>query len=72
MARGSRSFPTAPNSDLKSVLKGLYLQQQLVRFAIDQQGAAPADLHAAFAGFLDRTVPADLERPTQPAGVLHA
>jgi hypothetical protein len=72
VARGSRSFPTAPNSDLKSVLKGLYLQQELVRFAIANQGAAPADLHAAFAGFLDRTSPADLERPTQPAGVLHA
>ena len=70
--RGAKPFPTAPNSDLKSVLKGLYLQQQLVRFAIAQQGAAPADLHAAFAGFLDGTVPADVEQPTQKAGVLHA
>ena len=27
VARGARPFPTAPNSDLPSVLKGLYLQQ---------------------------------------------
>ena len=45
---------------------------QLVRFAIAQQGAAPADLHAAFGTFLDQVKPADLDQPTQPAGVLHA
>jgi hypothetical protein len=71
-ARGSRPFPTAPNSDLKSVLKGLYLQQQLVPFAIDHQGAAPEDLHASFGTFLATIQPADLDQPTQKPGVLHA
>ncbi|MBV9882755.1 MAG: hypothetical protein JO276_07090 [Sphingomonadaceae bacterium] len=71
-ARGAKPFPTAPNSDLKSVLKGLYLQQNLVRFVIEQQGAAPADLHKAFGDFLARTRPADVDQSTQPPGVLHA
>lgn len=72
VARGRRPFPAAPDGDLKSVLKGLYLQQNLVRFAIAQQGAAPADLHAAFGEFLARVEPGDVDQPTQSPGVLHA
>lgn len=72
VARGSRQFPTAPDSDLRSVLKGLYLQQNLVRFAIDNQGASPGDLHAAFGQFLATAQPANVDEPTQKPGVLHA
>jgi hypothetical protein len=70
MRRGARPFPTAPNSDLESVLKGLYLQQRLTRFAIDNQGASPEDLHRAFGAFLAEVRPEDLEGPTQARGVL--
>jgi hypothetical protein len=69
---GAKPFPRAPNSDLKSVLKGLYVQQNFVRFAIDQQGASPEELHSAFGTFLDRVQPEDVDNPTQPRGVLHA
>jgi hypothetical protein len=72
MARGSRPFPTAPDSDLKSVLKSLYLQQKLVRFAIDHQADSPEDLHAAFGQFLASAQPANVDQPTQKPGVLHA
>ena len=72
VARGRRPFPTAPDSDLKSVLKGLYLQQNLVRFAIDHQGASPEELHAAFGQFLASAQPANVDEPTQKPGVLHA
>jgi hypothetical protein len=72
VARGLKPFPTAPDSDLKSVLKGLYLQQQLVRFAIAHQGASPEDLHAAFGDFLRQAQPANPDQPTQNPGVLHA
>jgi hypothetical protein len=72
VARGSRPFPTAPDSDLKSVLKGLYLQQHLVRFAIAHQGADPAELHAAFGRLVAETQPANVDQPTQKPGVLHA
>ena len=72
MSAGAKPFPTAPNSDLKSVLKGLYLQQHFTRFAIAQQGASPDELHAAFGRFLTEHQPADRDKPTQPPGVLQS
>lgn len=39
LAQGMRPFPTAPHSDLPSVLKALYLQHQFIRFMVRQQGA---------------------------------
>jgi hypothetical protein len=70
MSRGARAWPAAPNSDLKSVLKSVYVQQRFVRFAIDEQGASPEALHAAFGRFLAETEPADVEGPTQAPGVV--
>jgi hypothetical protein len=68
--RGARPFPRAPNSDLRSVLKGLYLQQRLVEFAISHQFSEPEQLHRAFGDFLGQVRPDDLNRPTQSRGVL--
>jgi hypothetical protein len=70
MARGRAPFPAASNSDLKSVLKALYLQRELISFATKNQGAAPDALHAAFGQFLGRVRVDDLSNPTQPAGVI--
>jgi hypothetical protein len=72
MARGARPLPTAPNSTLRDVLKALYLQQAFTRFAVAQQGASPAQLRAAFAGFVGQTRPGDLNGPTQPPGVVRS
>jgi hypothetical protein len=72
MRAGAKPFPTAPDGDLPSVLKGLYLRQKLTGFAIAHQGAGPDALHAAFGKFLDDTLPADLDGPTQAPGVLRA
>jgi hypothetical protein len=72
MARGSKPFATAPDSDLKSVLKSLFVQQHFTRFAIAQQGASAEQLHDAFERFLAETRPEDVDRPTQPPGVLHS
>jgi hypothetical protein len=72
MTRGSRPFATAPDSDLKSVLKSLYVQQHFTRFAIAQQGGSPEQLYEAFGRFLELTRPEDKDRPTQPPGVLHS
>lgn len=72
MSRGARPFPTAPDSDLKSVLKGLYLQQRLVAFAIAHQESAPDELHRAFGEFIAHVQPNDVESPTQARGVLKA
>ncbi|HET8701596.1 MAG TPA: hypothetical protein VFL97_08020 [Nitrococcus sp.] len=70
--RGSQPLPSAPHSDLPSVLKALYLQQQLTRFAIEQQGADAAALQRAFGEFLARHRPDDLEHATQAPGVIRS
>ena len=72
VARGKRPFPTAPDSDLRSVLKALFLQQQFARFAIAQQGASPEALHAAFGAFAATHRPADIAAPTQMPGVVRS
>ena len=70
MKAGAKPFPAAPNSDLKSVLKAIYLQQQFVHFVIDNQGKPADALHASFGAFLAANKPADLDSPTQTPGVL--
>lgn len=67
MQAGARPFLTAPGSDLPSVLKALFLQQQFTRFAIEAQGLNDDDLHTRFGGFLGAVRPAD-PQPTQAAG----
>ncbi|MES2711223.1 MAG: hypothetical protein V4653_06545 [Pseudomonadota bacterium] len=70
MREGRKPFPTAPRSDLQSVLKALYLQQQFTRFAITSQGMGPAALHASFGSFLATHQPGNPVLPTQPRGVV--
>ena len=66
----AKPLPRAPRSDLRSVLKALYLQQYFVDFAIQNQGAEPDDLHNNFAAFLRQHRPGDLDQPTQKPGVI--
>jgi hypothetical protein len=68
-----RPFPAFPDSDLATVLKALWLQQRFVLFAEREQFSSPADLHAAFARFLEETRPSDItpER-SQPPGVVRS
>jgi hypothetical protein len=72
MQAGAAPFPTAPNSDLPSVLKALYLQRTFTTFAIDVQGVDDATLHRKFGEFLARDKPDDLTSSltTQPAGII--
>jgi hypothetical protein len=65
-------LPTAPSSDLPSVLKSLYLQQHFTDFVIAQQGADDEALYAAFRDFADTHKPGDVSGPTQPPGVIAA
>jgi hypothetical protein len=68
MVRGSRPFPAAPDSDLPSVLKALYLQRALIWFATVLQGAPPDRLYQAFGAFLETVRPSDPASPTQAPG----
>jgi hypothetical protein len=70
MRHGGTPFPTAPNSDLPSVLKALYLQQAFTRFAVANQGLEALALYAAFGRFIDEHRPPDVSGPTQRAGVV--
>jgi hypothetical protein len=68
--RGRKPFPTAPMSDLPSVLKGLYLQQRFTDFIVANQGADPQTLYERFGAFLTDHRPADVQAPTQAPGVI--
>lgn len=71
LRRGAAPLPTAPGSDLPSVLKALYLQQHFTRFAIEEQGRSDAELYEHFGAFLKAVKPADTS-PTQPPGEIRA
>jgi hypothetical protein len=65
---GARPFPPAPNSDLPSVLKSLYLQRAFTDFAIRAQGMDDGELHGAFGKFIQATLLN--EKSTDPAGAI--
>lgn len=63
-------LPTGRRTDLVSVMKALYLQQNFIRFAVAQQGADAKSLHSAFDTFLKTHRPDDADAPTQPRGTV--
>jgi hypothetical protein len=69
--RGMQPFATAPGSDLPTVLKGLFIQQHFVRFAIAAQALDDTQLYARFGAFLDAVQPTSA-RPTQRPGEVRA
>jgi hypothetical protein len=77
MMAGAKPFPTAPDSNLPSVLKALHLQRAFTRFAIENQmdaagsdAASAQKLYDAFATFVADNKPDDVGAPTQAAGVI--
>ncbi len=67
---GLTPFPAAPDSDLGSVLKALYIQQMFVAFAQNTMGMSDDKLYAAFEAFCAQHKPMDIEGPTQAPGEL--
>jgi hypothetical protein len=77
IAAGKKPFPAAPDSDLRSVLKSLYLRRQFTGFVIDNQmdaadpdPAAAQRLHDHFKDFIATNRPDDLDAPTQAPGII--
>lgn len=77
MAAGAKPFPAAPDSNLKTVLKALYLQRVFTRFVVDSQMlAVGADavsaqkLYDHFGLFVASHQPQSLAAPTQQPGVI--
>ena len=71
MKSGARLFPRAPGSDLPTVLKSLFIQQNFTRFAIEAQGLDDAALHQRFGSFLAVVQPS-AATPTQAPGEVRA
>ena len=69
--RSAMPFPTAPGSDLPTVLKALFLQQQFTRFAGEVQGLDDHVLHQRFGAFLGAVKPSEAS-PTQQPGQVRA
>ncbi|MFT7596403.1 MAG: hypothetical protein ACI8R4_003738, partial [Paracoccaceae bacterium] len=67
---GLTPFPAAPDSDLQSVLKAIYIQQMFTGFAIAHLGHPEDQLKAAFEDFCNRHRPRDHSGPRQSPGVL--
>lgn len=67
---GLTPFPPAPDSDLSSVLKALYIQQMFTGFAIAHLGQPEEKLKAEFDAFCAAHLPHDVSGPSQPPGVL--
>ena len=67
---GRKPFPTAPNCDLRSILKGLYLQRQLIAKVQELRGLSQRELFDAWGTFLDEVKVDELEAPTQAPGVI--
>jgi hypothetical protein len=65
---GATPFPAAPRTDLRSILKSLYLQRQFIRFMIKNQAVSPKTLKTAFAEFIALHNPEDISFPTQAPG----
>lgn len=77
MKAGVKSYPAAPDSTLRCVLKALYLRTNFTRFVIDNQllsvsqdAASQKELYDRFAAFAAANKPNDLEAPTQEPGVV--
>tara|TARA_R110002096_G_scaffold257381_1_gene450747 strand:+ start:68501 stop:69481 length:981 start_codon:yes stop_codon:yes gene_type:complete len=70
MIKGGKAFPAAPNSDLKTVLKSLYLQQKLVNFAIKNQAVTDQQIFDNFGQFIVDHEPDNMDKPTQGAGLI--
>lgn len=63
-------FNGSNDEPLAEQLKGLYLKQELAKFAFDHQDASPEELQAAFFEFVERTRPDDVSGPTWRAGAM--
>jgi hypothetical protein len=69
--RAKPPFPTAPGSDLPTILKALFLQQHFTDLAIEGQGLDDGALHARFGDFLELARP-DQPTPAQVPGECHS
>lgn len=64
-------FVGSTDDSLAEQLKGLYLKQEMTRFASEHQGRPAAELQQAWKAFVKRTEPANLAGPSWTPGMAH-
>ena len=67
---GLKPFPMAPNSDLPSILKGLYLQRRLIPKVAELQGKSQQELFDEMGAFLNAMQVDNMQAPTQAPGTI--
>ena len=67
---GLKPFPMAPNSDLPSILKGLYLQRRLIPKVAELQGKSQQKLFDEMGAFLTAMQVDNMQAPTQGPGTI--
>jgi hypothetical protein len=67
---GLKPFPMAPNSDLPSILKGLYLQRRLIPQVAELQGKSQQKLFDEMGAFLAAMQVDNMQAPTQEPGTI--
>jgi len=72
LRRGRQPFPAAPDSDLRSILKALFLQQRFLDLAVALQGMDARALHDEFGRFVETCRPLDPDGPTQRPGTIRS
>lgn len=75
LRRANRPWPSQPGTDLRSVLKALYLQGAFLEMAEAWQNRDPARQHSLrrhFRDFLHDVKPRDLDDPSLRPGRIHA
>jgi hypothetical protein len=70
ISAGLKPFPMAPNSDLPSILKGMYLQRRLIPLVAKLQGHSDEELFDEMGKFLDAIQVDNLQAPTQAPGTI--
>jgi hypothetical protein len=60
----------APNSDLPSILKGLYLQRRLIPAVTEMQGKSQQKLFDEMGAFLTAMQVDNMQAPTQGPGTI--
>jgi hypothetical protein len=61
-------FNGSTDAPLQEQLKALYLKQEFAKFVRQNQGRTALEIQQAFAAFVERTEPSNVEAPTWKAG----
>lgn len=72
MRKGALPYPASPGTDLRHIMKGLYLQQGFIQLALENQGKTTEEQGANLRAFLKKSQPGNIDGPTQQRGTIRS